>query len=80
MSITSEPHPFLRITIGCPIYTRDYQKVGVGDAYTVNLAAYSYLMNPKGRFACVLPYDLTPEQTAAKIKAAMTQGAGAESC
>ena len=57
-----------------------YQKVGEGDAYTVNHAAYSYLMNPKGRFACVLPYDLTPEQTAAKIKAAMKQGAGAESC
>jgi hypothetical protein len=40
MSITSEPHPFLRITIGCPIYTRDYQKIGVvkelrGNAFKV---------------------------------------------
>jgi len=32
-----------------------YQKVGEGDDYTVNHAAYSYLMTPKGRFACVLP-------------------------
>ncbi len=57
-----------------------YQKVGEGQDYTVNHAAYSYLMNPKGRFACVLPYDLTPEQTAAKIKAAMQQGDSASSC
>lgn len=57
-----------------------YQKVGEGEDYTVNHAAYSYLMNPKGRFTCVLPYDLTPEQTAAKIKAAMQQGDNAASC
>lgn len=57
-----------------------YQKVGDGADYTVNHAAYSYLMNPKGRFACVLPYDLAPEQTAAKIKAALKRGPGAESC
>ena len=57
-----------------------YQKVGEGPDYTVNHAAYSYLMNPKGRFACVLPYDLTPEQTAAKIQAAMKQGDDAQSC
>jgi len=57
-----------------------YQKVGEGPDYTVNHAAYSYLMNPKGRFACVLPYDLTPEQTAAKIKTAMEKGASTESC
>lgn len=57
-----------------------YRKQGEGADYTVNHAAYSYLMNPKGRFACVLPYELTPEQTAAKIQAAMKQGDGAESC
>lgn len=57
-----------------------YQKSGEGPDYTVNHAAYSYLMNPKGRFACVLPYELTPEQTAAKIQAAMKQGPNAESC
>jgi protein SCO1 len=57
-----------------------YQKVGEGPDYTVNHAAYSYLMTPKGRFACVLPYDLTPEQTAAKIRAAMKTGPNAQSC
>lgn len=57
-----------------------YQRVGEGADYQVNHAAYSYLMNPKGRFACVLAYELTPEQTAAKIRAAMQQGDRAESC
>lgn len=57
-----------------------YQKVGTGLDYAVNHAAYSYLMNPRGGFACVLPYELTPEQTAAKIQAAMKLGAGAQSC
>ena len=32
-----------------------YQKQGEGSDYAVNHAAYSYLMTPKGRFACVLP-------------------------
>jgi protein SCO1/2 len=57
-----------------------YQKVGQGDDYVVNHAAYSYLMSPKGRFVCVLPYELSPEQTAAKIRTAMQAGAGAQSC
>ena len=37
-------------------------------------------MNPKGRFACVLPYELTPEQTAARIRKAMAAGDNADSC
>ncbi|MBL8556525.1 MAG: SCO family protein [Phenylobacterium sp.] len=57
-----------------------HQKVGEGADYQVNHAAYSYLMNPRGRFACVLPYELTPEQTVAKIRAAMRNGDDAASC
>ena len=57
-----------------------YQKVGDGADYQVNHAAYSYLMNPKGKFACVLPYELTPEQTAAKIQAAIKLGDRADHC
>ncbi|WP_397419917.1 SCO family protein [Phenylobacterium sp.] len=57
-----------------------YQKVGEGPDYTVNHASYSYLMTPRGRLACVLPYDLTPEQTAARIQAAMAKGPRADSC
>jgi len=57
-----------------------YQKQGEGADYTVNHAAYSYLMTPKGRFACVLPYGQGPEKTAAKIKAAIAAGPNTTSC
>ncbi len=57
-----------------------YQKSGAGADYTVNHASYSYLMTPRGRLACVLPYELTPEQTAAKIQAAMAKGPRTEEC
>ncbi|HEX7885953.1 MAG TPA: SCO family protein [Phenylobacterium sp.] len=69
-----------QVDVAAKAYRVYYQKVGEGADYTVNHAAYSYLMNPKGRFACVLPYDLTPEQTAAKITAAMKAGANTDSC
>jgi protein SCO1/2 len=61
-------------------YHAYYRKSGEGDDYEVSHAAYTYLMNPKGRFACVLPYELTPEQTAAKIQSAMKAGDNAQSC
>jgi protein SCO1/2 len=61
-------------------YHAYYRKTGDGDDYQVAHAAYSYLMTPKGRFACVLPYELTPEQTAAKLRAAMAAGPNTESC
>jgi protein SCO1/2 len=57
-----------------------YQKQGEGADYTVNHAAYSYLMTPKGQFACVLPYGQGPEKTAAHIEAAMAAGPNATSC
>ena len=61
-------------------YHAYYRKTGEGPDYEVAHAAYTYLMNPKGRFACVLPYELTPEQTAARIRNAMAAGDDAESC
>jgi protein SCO1/2 len=57
-----------------------YQKQASGDDYVVNHSSYSYLMTPKGRFACVLPYGETPEKTAAKIQAAMRIGPDATTC
>ena len=62
------------------VYRVYHQKVGAGPDYAINHAAYSYLMTPRGSFACVLPYGLTPEQMAAKISTAMRAGAGAQSC
>jgi protein SCO1/2 len=69
-----------QVDVAARAYRVYYQKVGEGDDYAVSHAAYSYLMSPKGRFVCVLPYELTPEQTATKIETAMKAGAAAESC
>ena len=69
-----------QVAAAAKAYRVFYQKQVQGDDYTVNHAAYSYLMNPKGKFTCILPYELTPEQTAARIKSAMKQGANATSC
>src|SRR5436190_17316840 len=61
-------------------YHAYYRRSGEGADYEVTHAAYTYLMNPKGRFACVLPYELTPEQTATRIRKAMAAGDNADSC
>jgi protein SCO1/2 len=57
-----------------------YEKAGSGSAYEVNHSTITYLMNPKGRFACGLPYGATPDQLTAKIKAAMARGPNADRC
>ena len=49
-------------------------------SYTVNHSTFTYLMNPKGRFACVIPYNASPEEIAGHLQKAMAQGRGAESC
>jgi protein SCO1/2 len=69
-----------QVDVAAKAYRVYYQKQGEGDDYAVNHAAYSYLMNPKGGFVCVLPYELTPEQTAVKIRTAMQAGPSAKSC
>jgi protein SCO1/2 len=56
------------------------QKAGEGAAYSVDHSTITYLMTPKGRFACAIPYDAPPEAIAAKVRAAMARGASAESC
>jgi protein SCO1 len=44
-----------------------FEKVGSGDAYTMNHTAYVFLMDPKGRFSLPLAYGLSPEQSADMI-------------
>jgi len=56
------------------------QKAGSGPDYTVNHSTFTYLMNPKGRFACVIPYDAAPQEIVAHVRKAMAQGSGATSC
>lgn len=57
-----------------------YQAASAGPDYAVNHSSFTYLMNPKGRFVCVIPYDTTPQDIAARVEEAMSQGAGAQSC
>ena len=57
-----------------------YQKAGTGAAYSVDHSTITYLMNPKGRFACVIAYNETPQQIATQVQAAMAKGDDADSC
>ncbi|MFL5297345.1 MAG: SCO family protein [Phenylobacterium sp.] len=87
LSNGSFPHRTLGLT-GTPdqaaaaarAYHVFYQKAGDGPDYQVNHSTITYLMSPKGRFVCALPYGTPPDVLAAKIAAAMRQGPGAETC
>jgi len=57
-----------------------YQKAGTDAAYSVDHSTITYLMNPKGRFACVIAYNETPQQIATQVQAAMAKGDHADSC
>ena len=57
-----------------------YEKAGKGGAYEINHSTITYLMGPKGRFVCALPYGTPPDVLADKIETAMKQGPGAQSC
>jgi protein SCO1/2 len=57
-----------------------YQKAGDGAGYTINHSTITYLMSPRGRFVCVIPYGAPPEVMARMIRAAMQRGPGAQSC
>jgi protein SCO1 len=57
-----------------------HQKSGEGPDYTVNHSTITYLMNPRGELACVLPHGTPPEVIASKVRAAMKQGPRARSC
>lgn len=48
--------------------------------YNVNHSTFTYLMNPAGRFACVIAYNASPQEIAAHVQAAMAQGDRAQSC
>ncbi len=50
-----------------------FAKEGEGEAYLVNHTSLIYLMNPEGRFARVLAYGLTPDETTNQIRQAMAE-------
>ena len=51
-----------------------YAKVGDGPGYTMDHSTAIYLMDPKGRFKAVIPYNLPPEDIARRISDAMREG------
>lgn len=57
-----------------------HQKNGEGEGYVVDHSTITYLMNPRGEFACVIRYGETPERIAQQVMAAMGKGARATSC
>jgi protein SCO1/2 len=52
-------------------YRAYVNKVGDGPNYTVDHSTMIYLMDPKGRFVKVIPYNLPPDEIARQIKDAM---------
>jgi protein SCO1/2 len=77
VGLTGTPDQVAKAAKAYKVY---YQARGSGADYTVDHSSFVYLMNPKGRFACVIPYDTAPAQIAAKVEAAMAEGPGAASC
>ncbi len=55
-------------------YRAVYQKVGEGDAYTLNHSLTIYLMGPDGRLRSALGHDLGPDNAARIIQQAMARG------
>jgi len=55
-------------------YRAVYQKVGEGEAYTVNHSLTVYLMGPDGQFRSALAHDLGPQRSADLIRRVMARG------
>jgi protein SCO1/2 len=77
VGLTGAPGEIDKVTKAYHVF---FQKDGEGRDYNVNHSTMTYLMNPEGQFACVLPYGLTPEQLADRIGKAMRAGRGAQTC
>jgi len=63
-----------QVAAAAKAYKGYYAKVGSGPGYTMDHSTAIYLMDPKGRFKTVIPYNLPPADIAARIKAAMDEG------
>lgn len=55
-------------------YRAIYEKVGEGDAYTMNHSLTVYLMGPDGQFRSALAHDLGPERSAQLLERVMARG------
>ena len=87
LSNTAFPHAVVGLTgddaqvaSAAKAYHVYYAKDGAGPDYNVNHSTITYLMSPRGRLVCLLPYGAPPRVMADKIALAMKGGAGATTC
>ena len=71
VGLTGTPEQVATVARAYKVY---YEKQGEGDAYLINHSSISYLMDPSGRFARVLPYGMAPEDLAGQVRDAMKRG------
>lgn len=71
LGLTGTPQ---QVAAAAKAYRVYYAKVGDGPGYTVDHSTAIYLMDPKGRFTTVIPYNLPPEDIARRISDAMRGG------
>lgn len=63
-----------QVAAAAKAYKVYYAKVGDGPGYTMDHSTAIYLMDPKGRFKTVIPYNLPPDEIARRVKDAMREG------
>ena len=71
IGLTGTPEQVSAVARAYKVY---YEKQGEGEAYLINHSSMSYLMDPSGRFARVLPYGMAPEALAGQVRDAMKRG------
>jgi protein SCO1/2 len=71
LGLTGTPQ---QVAAAAKAYRVYFAKVGDGPGYTIDHSTAIYLMDPKGRFATVIPYNLPPEDIARRINDAMREG------
>ena len=60
-----------QVAAAAKAYRVYYRKNGEGEGYLVDHSTAAYLMDPKGKFARVLPFGIGPDETARQIADAM---------
>lgn len=63
-----------QVAAAAKAYRAYFQKVGEGDAYTMNHSLTVYLMGPDGQFRSAIAHDLGPDRSAELIRRAMARG------
>lgn len=63
-----------QVATAAKAYRAFYEKVGEGEAYTMNHSLTVYLMGPDGKFRTAVAYGMGPDKTTRIIEQAMARG------